>query len=160
MYILIMSSGGLNFQSLNPSKTQFSRVFFDDLASLTPIINSLSSISEFLIFKPPKVFLNVCGSHAVPCPPEITDRELQERVESAEEENLTVAYRVPISLGAPRVEKDNKKLDCDVFDIVVNEAYLKSIEENQQKYQIVFMVSVGLQGQSFHHFEQLNSAIE
>lgn len=93
-----------------------------------------------------KVFLNVCGSHAVPCPPKVTDRELQERVESAEEENLTVAYRVPISLGAPRVEKDNKKLDCDVFDIVVNEAYLKSIEENQQKYQIGFMVSVGLQG--------------
>lgn len=55
---------------------------------------------------------------------------------------------MPISLGAPRVEKDNKKLDCDVFDIVVNEAYLKSIEENQQKYQIGFMVSVGLQGQS------------
>ena len=120
---------------------------------LTPIINSLSSISEFLIFKPPKVFLNVCGSHAVPCPPEITDRELQERVESAEEDNLTVAYRVPISLGAPRVEKDNKKLDCDVFDIVVNEAYLKSIEENQQKYQIGFMVSVGLQGLSFQIFK-------
>ena len=56
---------------------------------------------------------------------------------------------MPISLGAPRVEKDNKKLDCDVFDIVVNEAYLKSIEENQQKYQIGFMVSVGLQGSSF-----------
>ena len=93
--------------------------------------------------------MNVCGSDAVPCPPEITDRELQERVESAEEENLTVAYRVPISLGAPRVEKDNKKLDCDVFDIVVNEAYLKSIEEKQQKYQIGFMVSVGLQGQAF-----------
>ena len=104
---------------------------------------------EVIILNRKKVFLNVCGSHAVPCPPEITDRELQERVESAEEENLTVAYRVPISLGAPRVEKDNKKLDCDVFDIVVNEAYLKLIEEKQQKYQIGFMVSVGLQGQSF-----------
>ena len=104
-----------------------------------------------------KVFLNVCGSHAVPCPPEITDRELQERVESAEEENLTVAYRVPISLGAPRVEKDNKKLDCDVFDIVVNEAYLKSIEEKQQKYQIGFMVSVGLQGQSFQSVRRSSS---
>ena len=104
---------------------------------------------EVIILNRKIVFLNVCGSHAVPCPPEITDRELQERVESAEEENLTVAYRVPISLGAPRLEKDNKKLDCDVFDIVVNEAYLKSIEEKQQKYQIGFMVSVGLQGQSF-----------
>ena len=93
-----------------------------------------------------KVFLNICGAHAVPSPPEITDDELKERVEEAEEQNLTVAYRVPISLGPPRLEKDNKKTDCQVFDIVVNQTYLSKVEEQGEKYQIGFMVSVAIQG--------------
>ena len=49
-----------------------------------------------------KVFINVCAASVVPPPPAITDVELRERVEEADEQNLTVSYRVPISLGASR----------------------------------------------------------
>jgi len=49
-----------------------------------------------------KVFLNICYDEAVPKPPPISETELQRRVEEAEQENLTVAYRVPISLGEKR----------------------------------------------------------
>lgn len=56
------------------------------------------------------------------------------------------SYRVPISLGAPRVEKDNKGNECQVFDIVVNEQYLEKVTKENATYQIGFVVSVALQG--------------
>jgi len=93
-----------------------------------------------------KVFLNICHSSAVPRPPPITEEELQRRVEEAERDNLTVTYRIPISLGELREEKDNKGKAVDVFDIVVNEGHLKHLEEEKATYQIGFLVSVAIQG--------------
>ena len=97
----------------------------------------------------------------MPCPPPISETELQRRVEEAEQENLTVAYRVPISLGEKRYidfisvadwvfiersEKDNKRNECDVFDIVVNKDYLLRLQEESATYQIGFLISVAIQG--------------
>jgi len=93
-----------------------------------------------------KVFVNICSAPCVPPPPPITDAELKERVEEADESNLTVSYRVPISLGAPRDETDNKGVECRVFDVVVNEQYIDSVTAENAKYQIGFVVSVALQG--------------
>merc|ERR1712037_802491 len=93
-----------------------------------------------------KVFLNICHDEAVPSPPPITETELQRRVEEAERDNLTVAYRVPISLGEKRTEKDNKRNECDVFDIVVNKDYLLHLQEESATYQIGFLISVAIQG--------------
>ena len=55
-----------------------------------------------------KVFLNICSADCVPKPPPITDDELRRRVEEAERDNLTVSYRLPMSLGELRIDKDNK----------------------------------------------------
>lgn len=93
-----------------------------------------------------KVFLNICHHEAVPAPPSITEEELQRRVEEAEAENLTVTYRIPISLGELRSEKDNKRNDSDVYDIVVNKEYLFQMEREKATYQIGFMISVAIQG--------------
>ena len=57
-----------------------------------------------------------------------------------------MSYRVPISLGAPRIEKDNKGTECQVFDIVINEQYLEKVTKDNATYQIGFVVSVALQG--------------
>lgn len=93
-----------------------------------------------------KVFLNICSADCVPKPPPITDDELRRRVEEAERDNLTVSYRLPMSLGELRIDKDNKGNAVDVYDIVVNEEYLKKLESDQCTYQIGFLVSVALQG--------------
>ena len=92
------------------------------------------------------MFINICSAPCVPAPPPITDAELRERVEEADESNLTVSYRVPISLGSPRAETDNKGVECRVFDVVVNQQYIDSVTASNATYQIGFVVSVALQG--------------
>lgn len=54
--------------------------------------------------KEEKVFINVCSSEKVPAAKEIGDEELVEVLHSAD----PTQYRVPMSLGEPHVEVDNR----------------------------------------------------
>ena len=54
--------------------------------------------------KEEKVFINICTSEKIPAPKEISDMELVNILESVD----ATQYRVPMSLGEPHVELDNK----------------------------------------------------
>lgn len=54
--------------------------------------------------KEEKVFINVCSSEKVPSAKEISDEELVKVLHSAD----PTQYRVPMSLGEPHVEVDNR----------------------------------------------------
>lgn len=67
-----------------------------------------------------KVFINVCTSDKVPVPKDVSDQELAEILQSVD----PTQYRVPMSLGEPHAEVDNKGQGlvghihlfiCDVF---------------------------------------------
>lgn len=54
--------------------------------------------------KDEKVFINVCTSDKIPAPKEVSDQELTEILQSVD----PTQYRVPMSLGEPHVEVDNR----------------------------------------------------
>lgn len=54
--------------------------------------------------KDEKVFINVCTSEKIPAPKEVSDKELTEILQSVD----ATQYRVPMSLGEPHVELDNR----------------------------------------------------
>lgn len=54
--------------------------------------------------KEEKVFINICTSDKIPPAKEITDEKLVEILESVD----PTQYRVPMSLGEPHVEVDNR----------------------------------------------------
>lgn len=60
-----------------------------------------------------KVFLNMC-SHSIVEPPE------------QQEEAEQIGVRVPLSLGDPKAEVDNKGQPCIVYDIILNPDVLGS----------------------------------
>ena len=51
-----------------------------------------------------KVFINICTSDKVPVPKDVSDQELAEILQSVDPRQ----YRVPMSLGEPHAEVDNK----------------------------------------------------
>lgn len=51
-----------------------------------------------------KVFINICTSDKVPVPKDVSDQELAEILQSVD----PTQYRVPMSLGEPHAEVDNK----------------------------------------------------
>lgn len=54
--------------------------------------------------KDEKVFINVCTSDKIPAPKEVSDQELVDILQSVD----PTQYRVPMSLGEPHVELDNR----------------------------------------------------
>ncbi|XP_045475251.1 PIH1 domain-containing protein 1-like isoform X1 [Harmonia axyridis] len=71
-----------------------------------------------------KFFLNICHNEAIPTPPtDITNL----RAEDVLEKDIT-EFRVPMSIGTVRPEKDTKGLECKACDIVINSLFYKKIE--------------------------------
>lgn len=75
-----------------------------------------------------KIFINVCTSSHVPPPREITETELQEMVRALNDDDETVDFRVPMSIGEPHAELDNQNKGCTAFDIVINPNYLTKLQ--------------------------------
>lgn len=75
-----------------------------------------------------KVFINVCTSSTVPAPRDITERELQDLVESMDDSDAIVDYRVPMSIGDAHVELDKQGKGCSVYDVIINPAYHEKIQ--------------------------------
>jgi len=84
-----------------------------------------------------KVFVNICTTEAIPPPKEISEMELIEIIESEEASD----YRVPMSIGEIRSEKDKKGNEAKAVDIAINDSFLKKIQ-TYQTFKNFFMAVV------------------
>ncbi|CAN9505860.1 unnamed protein product [Ophioblennius macclurei] len=85
-----------------------------------------------------KVFINICQSHAVPPPPEISKDELVELLQSDDPSG----YRVPMSLGEPHTEVDNSSQGCTAYDVVINQDFFQKCQNDPLFHQFIILVSV------------------
>ena len=79
-----------NLQQLNPDRHEF--------------VPKPGYVMKLRNSKNEKVFINVCTSDKIPAPKEVSDQELTEILQSLD----PTQYRVPMSLGEPHVELDNR----------------------------------------------------
>ncbi|XP_068192792.1 PIH1 domain-containing protein 1 isoform X2 [Antennarius striatus] len=84
-----------------------------------------------------KVFVNICQSSSVPAPGDLTREELVELLQSEDPSG----YRLPMSLGEPHVEMDNKSEGCTVYDVVINQEFFQKCQKDTLFQQFVILVS-------------------
>lgn len=77
--------------------------------------------------KDEKVFINVCTSDKIPAPKEVSDQELVDILQSVD----PTQYRVPMSLGEPHVELDNRGQGCTAYDVVINPGFYSKIQKSE-----------------------------
>ncbi|CAJ1075998.1 PIH1 domain-containing protein 1 isoform X2 [Xyrichtys novacula] len=85
-----------------------------------------------------KIFVNICQSHSVPQPPELTREELVELLQSEDPSG----YRVPMSLGEPHTEIDNSSQGCTAYDVVINQDFFQKCQKDPLFQQFVILVSL------------------
>ncbi|XP_038125188.1 PIH1 domain-containing protein 1, partial [Cyprinodon tularosa] len=83
-----------------------------------------------------KVFINICQSNSVPCPPELSREELVQLLQSEDPSG----YRVPMSLGEPHTEVDNNSQGCTAYDVVVNHNFFQKCQKDPLFQQFVILV--------------------
>ncbi len=74
-----------------------------------------------------KVFVNVCKINEIPPARPISEEQLRSVIA---EEDYASDFRVPMSLGAPREEKDKSGGPCHCADVAVNSAWYEDTMEN------------------------------
>jgi hypothetical protein len=89
-----------------------------------------------------KMFINVCKIQAIPPARPITEQALQSVIAS---EDYTADYRIPMSLGAPRVEKDKSGNDCLVCDVAVNSVWYDETMVNSLTF-TTFLIHLAMEG--------------
>jgi len=89
-----------------------------------------------------KYFINLCKLSEIPPPPPITEDELTKMISEEDYSNL---WRVPMSLGAPRKEKDKSGAECTVAEVAVNS---KWFDQNMVDSLVFtsFVVTVAMEG--------------
>lgn len=87
-----------------------------------------------------KVFVNICTTDAIPPPREISDLDLVKIIESDEASD----YKVPMSIGEIRSEKDKKGKNAKAVDVAINPYFFNKIQTNQ--YFKNFFMAVVFQG--------------
>ncbi|KAG9463131.1 hypothetical protein GDO78_022345, partial [Eleutherodactylus coqui] len=87
-----------------------------------------------------KIFINICKSNQIPAPPDLTEQELVNILESDDPSG----YRVPMSLGEPHVEVDNSGSGCTAYDIVINSTFFGKITNNEVFRE--FFITVAMEG--------------
>ncbi|XP_074552045.1 PIH1 domain-containing protein 1 [Halichoeres trimaculatus] len=85
-----------------------------------------------------KIFVNICQSHSVPQPPELSRDELVELLQSEDPSS----YRVPMSLGEPHTEIDNSSQGCTAYDVVINQEFFQKCQKDPLFQQFVILVSL------------------
>jgi len=91
-----------------------------------------------------KVFINVCTSSSVPAPDTISEQELISMLDKLDDPDEIVDYRIPMSLGEPHAEVDNKGNGCTAYDVIINPNFLHTI--NASKTFFGFFMSVVFEG--------------
>ncbi len=89
-----------------------------------------------------KVFINVCKIQAIPPPKPITEERLQKIIQ---DEDYTSDFTIPMSLGAPRKEKDKSGNDCLVCDVAVSSVWFDETMQNSLTF-TTFMVNLAMEG--------------
>nr|CAI5844709.1 unnamed protein product [Callosobruchus analis] len=72
----------------------------------------------------PKVFVNICKTGAIPPPKDISVRELQELLATEEPGE----YKIPMSIGEVKTDKDNKGESVKVVDVAINPSFFHKVE--------------------------------
>ncbi|XP_019876353.2 PIH1 domain-containing protein 1 [Aethina tumida] len=70
-----------------------------------------------------KVFVNICHTDAIPPPKNITEQELQKQLEDEVPD-----FKVPMSIGNMRADKDNKGVEVNVVDIAIHTTFFKKMQ--------------------------------
>jgi len=89
-----------------------------------------------------KVFLNFCKVNAIPPAKPISEDALQEIIAN---ENYDSDYRIPMSLGAPRIEKDKSGKDCYSCDVAVNSVWYDQTMVDSLTF-TTFLVTLAMEG--------------
>lgn len=93
-------------------------------------------------FEGKKFFINVCKIQAIPPAKPISEENLQSIIAS---EDYTSDYRIPMSLGAPRTEKDKSGIDCMVSDVAVNAVWYDETMKESLTF-TTFFIHLAMEG--------------
>ncbi len=74
-----------------------------------------------------KVFVNLCKIQEIPPAPPMTEEKLQQIIA---DENYDTDFKVPMSLGSPREDKDKAGKPCLVSDVAINTVWFEATMEN------------------------------
>ncbi|XP_040569591.1 PIH1 domain-containing protein 1 [Lepeophtheirus salmonis] len=99
-----------------------------------------------------KVFINFCKVSEIPTAAPISEEDL---IKIIEEENYETPYRVPMSLGAPREDKDKSTKKCYVTDVAVNGAWFDQVVDGSPVF-TAFLVNVAMEGLCDKYGDELN----
>lgn len=83
-----------------------------------------------------KVFVNICQTDAVPPPKDITTDELLDILGSMDADS----YKIPMSIGEPKNDIDNKKQSVIVIDIAIHPSYFVKIIDDDIFKSFLFRV--------------------
>ena len=89
-----------------------------------------------------KVFVNVCKINEIPPARPITEEQLKSIIAA---EDYTTDFKVPMSLGEPRKEKDKAGGPCHCADVAVNAAWYEDTMQNNLTF-TTFLVHVAMEG--------------
>lgn len=89
-----------------------------------------------------KVFVNVCKVEAIPPAKPISEEALQAIIVS---EDYETDFKIPMSLGGPRKEKDKSGKECFACDVAVNSVWYDQTMENSLTF-TTFLVNLAMEG--------------
>lgn len=89
-----------------------------------------------------KVFINLCKIQEIPPAPPLTEDQLLEIISK---EDYTSTYRVPMSLGSPRPEKDKGGAECLACDVAINSAWFEDTMEESVAF-TTFVINLAMEG--------------
>lgn len=89
-----------------------------------------------------KFFINFCKINAIPPARPISEEALQAIIAS---EDYATDYKIPMSLGAPRNEKDKSGKDCLACDVAVNSVWYDETMQDSLTF-TTFLVNLAMEG--------------
>jgi len=99
-----------------------------------------------------KVFINVCKIQEIPPPPPLSEAKLKEIIAN---EDYSTDFRVPMSLGAPRDEKDKSGAKCSAADVAINAVWFDDVMFDSIAF-TTFVVNVAMEGLCEKYGDTLN----
>lgn len=89
-----------------------------------------------------KIFVNFCKINEIPPARPVTEDQLQKIIA---EEDYATDFKIPMSLGEPRDEKDKAGAPCHCADVAVNAAWYEDTMQGNLTF-TTFLVHVAMEG--------------